>query len=311
MFTRLLLIAVTFTLPAFAADPPVRLSPDWVKGDKVEYEFTKGRERTKDGKVVLSGSTTTPVLVEVLKVGKDEVELGWTFGEVKFNDPAQAKNAQLKAMANIMKGRQIVFTLDPAGGLTGLKNFDELQKASKEIYDTLANVMKDGGATQAQVDQVMAVTKGMFAKREQAEAMWLKDPAVLFFPVGEKLEEGKAKETVEELPNPLGGDPFLTKRTVELTKVDAKAGTAVIRVSVAFDEKAAEKILNQTIRDLTMRLGKEPPNADAIKGFRITDAAEYTVSTKTGWVEKAKFARTVKQGEDKQTDTQEFVRKGK
>jgi hypothetical protein len=310
-FRRSLAVALLAAAVAPAADPPVRLSPTWTKGDKVEYDFTKGRERTKDGKVVLSGSTTTPITVEVLKVGKDEVEIGWTFGEVKFNDPVQAKNPQVKALGNIMKGRRVVFTLDPAGGVTGVKNFDELAKASDEIYDALAAVMKESGAAKAQVDQVMAVVKGMFAKREQTEMMWLKDPAALFFPVGEQLEVGKPKETEQELPNPLGGDPFPTKRTVELTKADAKAGTATITASVAFDEKAAEKILNQTIKDLTKQLGTEPPNADAIKGFRITDAAEYTVSTKTGWVEKAKVTRTMKQGDGVQVDTQEFVRKGK
>ncbi len=93
--------------------------------------------------------------------------------------------------------------------------------------------------------------------------------------------------------------------------MDAKAGTATISVSVAFDEKAAEKILNQMVKDLTKQLGKEPPNADVLKGFRISDTAEYTISTKTGWVEKAKVTRTVKQGGGVQVDTQEFVRKGK
>lgn len=316
MYARLRLfsvavIAAVLTLPTLAADPPVRLSPEWAKGDKVEYEFTKGRERKKDGKVVLSGTSTTPITVEVLKAGKDEVEVGWTFGETKINDLAQAKNPQVKAMSNIMKGRQIVFTLDPEGGLTGIKNFEELQKTSDEIVDFLAGLMKESGGTQADTDKVKAAVKGMFANRELGETMWLKDPAALFFLVGEKLEEGKTKETDEELPNPFGGDPFPTKRRVEFTKMNAKAGTAVISVSVAFDEKAAEKILNQIIKDLTKQLGKEPPNADVIKGFRITDAAEYTVSTKTGWVEKAKVTRTLKQGDGVQVDTQEFVRKGK
>lgn len=311
MFARSLLLAVVFALPALADDPAVKLSPTWAKGDKVEYEFTKGRERTKDGKVVLSGSSTTPITVEVLKAGKEEVELSWTFGETKLNDPAQAKNPAAKAMANIMKGRKLVFTLDPDGGLTGLTNFDEMQKATGEILEVLAGTMKDAGAPPAQFEQVAAAVKGMFANREFAEAAWLKDPGVLFFPVGAKLEVGKAKETEEELPNPFGGDPFPTKRTVELTKVDAKTGLATIRVSVAFDEKAAAKILNQLVKDLTKQLGKEPPNAEVLKGFRITDEAEFTVNTKTGWVEKAKLTRTGKQGDGVQVDTHEFVRKGK
>jgi hypothetical protein len=310
-FLRPLAVALLAAAVAPAADPPARISPKWAKGDKVEYEFTKGRERKKGDKVVQTTSGTTPITMEVLKVADDEIELGWTLGETKLNDPVQAKNPQAKALGNIMKGRQIVFTLDPKGGVTGVKNFEELQKATDEILDVLTTTLKEAGAEKAQVDQVKALVKGMFADREQAEMLWLQDPATFFFPVGEELEEGKAKETEEELPSPFGGDSFPTRRRVELTKVDAKAGTAAISVKVTFDEKAAEKILNQVIKDLTRQLGKEPPNAEVIKGFRITDEAEYTVNTKTGWVEKAKYTRTAKQGDGEQVETREYVRKGK
>lgn len=310
-FLRPLVIVLLAVALAPAADPPVRIAPKWAKGDKVEYEFTKARERKKADKVVQSTSGTTPITMEVLKVADEEVELGWTLGETKLNDPVQAKNPAAKAMGNIMKGRQMVFTLDPKGGVTGVKNFEELQKATDDVLDVLTTAMKDAGAAKAEVEQVKTLVKGMFANREQAEMLWLQDPGVFFFPVGEELEEGKAKETEEELPSPFGGDSFPTKRRVELTKVDAKAGTAAISVKVTFDEKAAEKILNQILKDLTKQLGKEPPNADVIKGFRVSDTAEYTVSTKTGWVEKAKYTRTTKQGDGEQVETREFVRKGK
>jgi hypothetical protein len=308
--TLALFLATALSAIVSAADP-VLIAPKWVKGDKHEYELTKGRERKKDGKVQLSGSGTTPIIVEVLKATDEEVEIGWTFGETTLSDPEQAKNPTAKAMQNVMKGRKLVFTLNAKeGGATGVSNFDELKKASDEIVETLTTGLKDAGADKAKVSQVKAMVKEMFADEDKAAILWVREPGVLFFPVGEQLTDGKTKETDEELRNPFGGDPFPTKRRVAL-KADAKAGTADITVDVKFDEKATAKILEQTLRDLTKQLGKEPPNAALLKDFSMTDSAKFTVNTKTGWVERAKQTRTSTSGGTTQTDTVEFVRKKK
>lgn len=308
-FTRAFLLPLAVVLVAAvapAADPQVRLSPEWNKGDKVEYEFTKGRERKKGDKVVVSGSSTTQITVEVLKAGDKEVELAWTFGETKLSDPTKAK-----ALGNMMKGQRVVFTLDPKVGITGVKNFDELQKVTDEMLDLLTASMVAGDVLQKEIDQVRTATKAQFANPAGAVVVWLKEPAMLFFLVGETLTPNKPHAVREELPNPFGGDPLPTVRRMELTKVDAKAGTATVTVRAAFDEKAVEVILAEVVKAMTKKLGKEPPNAAAIKGFRLIDDAEYMVSTKTGWVEKAKYVRTVSRGQDLELETNEFVRKPK
>jgi hypothetical protein len=304
-FLRPLTVVLLAAAVAPAADP-VRLSPEWVKGDKVEYELTKGRERTVDGKMVLSASTTTPITVEVLKAGKDEVELSWTFGETKVNTPAGTES-----LGSALKGQAVIFTLSPKGGIGGVKNLEALGKVSGEMVELLVAPLKAGGAAKGEIDLTTAVTKDQFAKREGASMLWAKDQAMLFFPVGETLEAGKPKEVAEELPNPFGGAALPTKRRVELTKVDAKAGTATVTMRSAFDEKAVESILGEVVKAMTKKLGKEPPNAAAIKGFRLTDDARYTVSTRTGWVESASYARTVTHGLGTEIEINEFVRKGK
>jgi hypothetical protein len=297
--------------PAAADDPPgpVQILPRWKKGDRLAFEMVKTKVKSQGGKVVQKGVARTPVRIEVTEATKTGFLVRWTHGETRLDDPAQDNNPVVRKMANLVNGVHAVFRFDADGTLEGIENWKEVKEVTGKIADTLAGELRRAGMDAATVEKIIGQAKAMLETREQIEQFCFKEAHIFFAVLGDTYTPGKPGEYQDELPNPLGGEPFPTRVTRTLKGFDKATGRAVIALKQSIDPKAAARIMDKTLKDLAAKLGKPAPGGEAMREFRIADAAEFTIDAGTGWIIHLTHTRTATTGTISQEETVTFTRK--
>lgn len=297
-------------LPAGRADPPppVELKPLWKQGQKVRYEMTRKKTRETDGKVVGGASGRTPVDVEVIAAGGNGYVVRWKLGEMVPDDPRLAGHPLAKAMTRLTDGMAVDLEIDPDGELIGVKNWKELQETGKKIRETVLEEVEKANVPKAAIDVMRAETDKLFASKMAVEASFTRQPSLLVIPLGHAYDPARATKADVDLPNPFGGDPIPATAEFTLKAHDPAAGLATVTFVQRPDPAKLKAVLEKTFRDLSKRLGKNP--ADVIlPAFDLTDRAEYTVETKTGWVRTVTHTRRMQTGTSVATDTTTLTRR--
>jgi hypothetical protein len=294
-------------VPVSQAADPVVLTPRWKVGDKARYEMVKTRERVATGKPAPKVTSRTEITVEVVRATKDGYAVAWGYGAATVegragNDPA------VVAMANLLKGQRVVLDIDPDGDLRGVENWRELKGLSDKMVARLTDDLA-GRFDKEAVAKLTDQARRMFASKEAVEQAWTREPGLFFAAVGLQFDDTKVIEYEDHLPNPLGGPAFPSKARFVLKGVDANAGIARVTWSQTLDPAEAAKIIERTIKGLTLQLGKSPPDAAQFKNIVIEDTAEIAIRTATGWVDGLTHTRTVTVGGDRQIDTVTLTRK--
>lgn len=296
---------------ATAADDSIEVVPRWKVGDKLNYTFTKSRQKTNNGVVGPKSGARTPIEIEVAEATADGFVVRWTIGEATFDDPKQAENPIVRRMGNLVAGFTLVLELDQEATVTGMRNWDELKALSGKILDTLTTELQTAGLDQATITALQTQVSTMFSTKEQIEQFCVRETRLFFLPIGRRYTPGQPEEYEEHLPNPLGGEPFPSIGRFAFKSVDQEPQRVTVTWTQSVVPEEAARIMDKTVRDLAARMGKAVPNADALKSMTIKDDAEFVVDLRTGWPEQIAHKRSVQSGTSAQEDAITFERKRK
>ncbi len=233
-------------------------------------------------------------------------------GDTRVLDAAQAKALAEKDMQwvwDVAKELRFELQLAPDGQFVQLRNYEQIQpKIDQMIERVLAMAAQQKNAGPAEMKQVGDMMRGMFAGREQVEALMLKDVRLLLFPFGMSLDSNVPLTYQTPLANPFGGDPLQAEGTISLTSLDRKHGIATI----GLDQKLSPDSMTKILAAMTQKMGaNRPPPAELAKlQADITDTSRYTIDLKTGFPSKVEFKRAVFMPGGHRTDRVSFTSKG-
>lgn len=288
----------------------IEILPHWKKGDSFELAITRAREKSVDGRSTLSGKTHTRFTIDVLHADDKGYLVGWTAGETTFEVPVSS-DSFLRQVVGLMKGMQIVLQLDQRGTIKGVQNWEALRGETLKAMDTL--LAKMPASSKENIDHTLisnlrAQWETMFATKEQVEQLCTRDARIYFIALGRRYVLTEPYEYNDQLPNPLGGDPFPTRARIIMKTFDRQSGQAVLSWNQTTDSKQVARILESMIKDLGARRGKKSQEGELSKVIALNDDAEIVVNANTGWVTELTRTQSVALGTRTQKDTTIFVR---
>ncbi len=292
-----------------AGQDSVELLPHWTKGEKLNYEIVKTFQKSQGDKVTQKTSARSDLEIEVLSASKDNFIVAWTLGEIRFDDPDQAKNPLVPKMANLLKDYRLILVLNSEGTIQGVQNWEDVKQEGTKRLDLLTEELKDAGVDQATVTKLRGETASMFATKQQVEQFCTRDPQIFFLPLGVEFSGGKPVEFEDKLPNPLGGESFPSQATFALSKVDKETGIAKVSWIQTVASAKARRIMEKTVKDLAQRVGKPIPDADALKTLTVGDTAEFRIELSTGWIQSLTHKRLTRMEGTSQEDAIIVTRK--
>lgn len=308
--------AATAVLAGVAASPSARAEektvevlPRWRKSERVFYEVATSRKRVQGGKVATGASARTDVEIAVLEAGENGFVVEWTAGATRYDDPGKSADPIAKFAADLLAGARIVLELDREASVRDVRNWKELKAGSVAAWDAMTERMKAEGRDAAMVDKIRAQAATLFSTKPQVVSHCTRQPQLFFLALGVEFVDGAPVEYEDKLPNPFGGEAFPSKAKFELTAVDRNEGVARVLWTQTIPPAEAARIMGKTIDELARRLGKPPPDAEALKSFTIEDRAEYALDLSTGWPRSVSYRRTTRTGDESQEDGIRFERR--
>ena len=307
-----MLVLLSFALFGFdeIATRPIELLPHWKKGDAFSLTITRAREKFADGTSTISGKTRTDFRLEVLQAGEGGYLVGWTAGETTF-EISPPPESLLRHVVGLMKGMQIVLQIDPHGTITGVSNWKELRTEMRKVMDTLLAKTPETEketANRTLLSNIRTQWDTMFSTKEQIEQLCTRDAKTYFMVLGRHYALNKQYESPDHLPNPLGGEPFPSRTTMELTTFDTSSGQATLTRHQKTDPQQASRILKSMAKEMSAHQGKQLPEGAFTKTIAIEDHTDIIVNVRTGWVTKLTRVQSVHLGTRGQTDTTSIVR---
>ena len=272
--------------------------------------MVKGRRKVQ-GATTVSGKSTTPIRIEVLDVDEAGYLIGWTAGETKVEDPAQAADPLTKAMVDLAKDTTIVFQLDPDTKLQGVRNWRQLQTMAQKVVDMSLQGMKKSGADEAALAKVRQQLLSMFTTRQQVEALFTRSSQVFFAPSARSTSPAAPWSTRTGCPIPWAANLSPRAASFTLEKVDATSDTAVVTWRQEIDPVAGAGILEKTLKDLAARLGKPVPPGKILDFVNIKDEASFTLHLSSGWPQRLTHTRTTVIAGVSQEDSLTFTETGR
>lgn len=295
---------------ARAEDDAVQLLPTWKKGDKAVYEMARSRRKTQGDKVPAAATCKAELEIEVLESRDDGFAVTWRTGELIFDTPA-AKGAEAIAqrIASPTSGLGVVFELDAHASIQRVRNWKEVQEASKKTVDAICAEMERAGVDSKAIAAARAQAEALCADEASIRSLCTREAQVFFMAIGAELQRDRPVEFDDHLPNPFGGAPFPCKGRFSLAGVDRKSGVATVGFAQTLVPADARRIMEETLKALAQRSGREPPDAEALKSLTIEDSAQFAIELATGWPRTISHKRVTRIGTASQEDAMTFTRK--
>jgi hypothetical protein len=287
----------------------IAIPPRWKVGDERRYERVKTRRKTQGGKETFRLSARAPIDVRVVEAGEKGYLVRWRIGETTPDDLRQAADPTLRAMNRLVEGLEVDIELDDEATITGVRNWAEMKATATKILEIVVKAGGTSGEAAKAMEALRPTLEAMFATKESVEQIFTKEPQVFFLPIGRTYPGiGKPIEYDDKLPNPLGGPPFPCKGKFTLTSYDVAKGRAVVTWEQIPDPREAARIILDTLKAISERLGQKPPNSDEAVSLTIEDHAELVIDTNTGWVEQFTYTRSVTNQGNSQEDILSMTR---
>ena len=135
--------------------------------------------------------------------------MAWTLGETTFDDPAQAKEPLLQAVAGMTKGLRTVLELDAKASIRGVRNWTDLRDTRPRVLERIATDMKAKGRISPSSRPFRHRSRRSSSK-DRIEQL-LTCEAQLFYAVVGMASRFEENPTNTKLPNPFGGEAFPSK----------------------------------------------------------------------------------------------------
>jgi hypothetical protein len=289
MLTAAALLAACVSLPVATRQEPASdlvLTSDWPVGLRYSLELVKSREERKDGVVVKSGESTTPVDVELLAKDDEGYVCRWTLGRTRMTKGVGEKDAAMaERVLNAFEGLTLDMRLDATGSVQGFADDDGARKLIQQCVATLAKASPDGGAAAKQIEAAFgAMDPNVLG------ATMLREPTLMYVWCGSQFELGKKREYEDQLPNPFGGDPFPTRASIEL--VELRGAEAVIEWKQRADPERTAQIMLASLKAMARKMGKPEPKVDELPKLAFEDRARFVFDVSVGLPRSAEWSRT-------------------
>jgi hypothetical protein len=310
-------VLILLCLPLWAVErvaaSSIEILPHWSRGDSFDLMITRTREKSVDGQSTVSGKTHTRFTVEVLRADRNGYLVGWTAGDTGFEVPASSESF-LRHVVGLMKGLQIVLQIDPRGTITGVQNWKELKGETLKVLDAVLANTPDSQKENTEyllMSKLRAQWETMFGTKEQIERLCTRDARIYFMVLGRAYIPDKPLTYDDQLPNPLGGEPFPARTTIALKTFDNQSGQALLTKNQTTDPQHALRIMESMVKEMSARQGKKAPERQLSKAIAMEDHVEIAVDVNMGWVTKLTRTQSVLLGTRTQTDVTSIVRAAK
>ena len=275
----------------------------WKHGEKYRYEIVKARRKYEADNLSLNTQSRTPLAIEVLEKTSEGYVLGWTMGETTFDAPEIAANPLAKQMGNLLKGFTILLEIDSNGVITGVQNWKELQEKSDSAVNTLTGALQKSGLPEQLITNIASQVRSVLSTKEQIEQLCTKEPQMFLLVLGRRYPLSEPFEYEDQLANPYGGEPFPSRGVFSVNEFSDETNLATITWQQSIDADESRRIMENTLKELAVRMGRPVPDGELLKTLAIGDEAEFLLDVASGWPVRLNHTRTVDSGENSQEDS--------
>jgi len=228
----LLFIMVTKFVLAQVDTTTVPFIAYWNKGETHKYQITKIKQNWKEGHLEKNDSTAYEAKFEVIDSTETSYRIKWTLENDLIND----FDASEEVLSSLSKYEftEVIYATTETGEFVGIENWEEISAMAKDIFETVFEAKEDEEKMSKKMKQGLASITEIYSSKAGIEQVLFKELQYLHFPFGYEYD---AKETVtyrQELPNMLGGDPFIgdTKFYFENVDFEKKRCTLIQEMSL-------------------------------------------------------------------------------
>lgn len=317
---RLLALCLLFLL-ADAAQATISLPVPWKQGMTVHYRSKSSNEKTK-GKLHTRIQTQDTTELSIVEAGPEGFVQQWKSLKPEVavtGDGDQVANERKVAQALVERFRTLPMQaqLDAHGAYRGLKNWQELGKAMREVM-LPALVAQNAarkelaGANKDELQGMLGPALDRLTTQSAINASLGRQVAIFNYFTAANIPRGKKVTYTDSLPSPWSSDVIPSKGSFELVSEDAKAGTVTIRWQQGLDDstKGRDAVWKMASAiGISRNSGTGPTGLP--KGMVLSDEATVVLEKATGLPVKLDHKREVALGTASSTNSWSFERVAK
>ena len=309
----LVLVAMALAVPAvaWAQAASLDLLPNWKAGDIQTMELVRQREQTRGAEETRRITTRVDIDIRVLAAGSDGSVVQWAFGEVRFDEPEQAKDPGVAELLGMAHRVRYELEVDPSGAIRQLRNWTEVRALARGATARLLEQLRQRGVTGQTRSAISERIGALYSSEQQILSYSLREASLYHAAFGKRYELSTPITANERLPNALGGESFPATTSFTLTRLDDAARRAVIEWKQTLDPAAARRIMLKTMTDLAARMRRLTPSEADVPQMVIEGAGEVVADIDTGWLKSLRQERTARVGPSVQVDTSTLTEKAR
>jgi len=284
------LVWLLFVAPT-VVDAAIALPLPWQQGQTVRYQSSSVQEKVRAGQRERTETREISVLEIVeanekgfLQVWRSESPSVTVGGD---GDDIAGKRDVAQQLTKRFASLSLQAELDAQGSYTGIRNWQELGAALREVMLPFMVRQARARPELAKADEATlrgSITPVLQRMTTQAavNSTLGKQVAIYNFFTAPKLTPGKPVSYRDTMPSPWSADILPTTGSFELSGVDEKAGTVSIRWRQSIDPVKGAAVVRKMVEAIT---GAAPPRQAAgslPKGLVLSDQATVVLDRKSG-----------------------------
>jgi len=310
-------LCLSLLLAAPLAQASISLPVPWKEGMQLRYRSQSSNEKTK-GKLHTRIQTQDTTELSILEAGPQGYLQQWRSlsPEVAVTgDGDQVANERKVAQALVARFKSLPMKaqLDPRGAYRGLRNWQELGAAMREVMlpalVAQSAARKDQvGAKKDELQAMLAPALERLTTQQAINASLGRQVAIFNYFTAANIPRGKKVTYEDKLPSPWSSDQIPSRGSFELVDEDAKAGTVTIRWQQGIDPVKGR----ETIWKMAAVLGINRSGgvgADGLpKGLVLSDEATVVLERAPGLPARLEHRREVALGSASSSNHWRFER---
>lgn len=242
------------------AEAALTLPLPWQQGMQLRYRSTSDQEKVK-GKLHTRVQTQDETAIDILEAGPQGFVQRWRSlaPEVAVTgdgDQVVSERQMAKALLKRFESLPLEATLDPGGDYQGLRNWQALATAMREVMLPVMVAQARGRKDLAGVDPEVIrsrMTPALEKMTSQAavDAMLGRQVAIFNFFTAPSMTPGKVQTYEDSAPSPWSADLIPTRGRIEMLPPDAKAGTVTIRWQQEIDPVKGASVAYKMVEAVT------------------------------------------------------------
>ena len=271
------------------------LLPKWEVDEEVVLTITLNEKVTRNDTVLRENQDSTHEYLKVLTATPQGYTVEWISERFRldvFKDVPELQNAvdQVLARADSLL---MEVKIHPAGRLTGLRNWLDVQSVYFAIFDYVGTALRQEGIemTDEEITSMVGEMKQRIQNRLEVERTALSPFETLFSGYNHAMHRDSIQKQELEIPISFAQRPV--KATIITRMETLTDSTAVVINETTVLEEDARAAINDYLK-FQEAMGEAPFEPLGEGAFEFYEKSVYAYERKTGWWTSVKFeARTV------------------